>query len=162
MNTKVVILFFSILVIILFKFQAHGVEGRGHDSSPAEHKGHDPEHIAKEMSALFPQPQADLGQQMRPSSPELVGPTFYEEIPAGKVTLKWKASTGADAYHVQVATDANFKWLVNESFEVLGTSFEVNGLESGKNYYWRVLGAKMSNVSQFTKSEFNSSMFRVK
>jgi hypothetical protein len=140
-----------------------GSEGGGHAApAGAEHKGHDPEHTAKEMSALFPQPQADLSQQERPTKPELVTPAFYEAVSAGKTTLQWKASTGAEAYHVQVATDANFKWLVSESFDVKGTSYEVSGLEAGKNYYWRVLGSKMSNVSQFTKSGFSSSMFRVK
>nr|BFD64464.1 hypothetical protein BdHM001_31450 [Bdellovibrio sp. HM001] len=129
--------------------EAHG--GGGHGGG---HGG-----LTEKMNALFPQPKADPTKNEVPAKPQLESPGYYQAIKADKTTLTWKAVAGADEYHVQVATDANFKWLVANEYSVKGNSFEVTGLEAGKHYFWRVAAVKSNNWSTFRKSFFAMSMF---
>jgi hypothetical protein len=111
------------------------------------------------MDGLFPPPKSDLSQSEHPGKPELVSPSFFQKISESKVTLEWKAVANAEAYHVQVATDPNFKWLVKEEEMYKGTTLEVSGLEAGKHYFWRVSGERPSNTASHTHGTFVSSMF---
>lgn len=114
---------------------------------------------AVNMDGLFPHPVNDVTQSQRPEKPELVAPAFFAKIGDSSVKLEWKASPNAEAYHIQVATDPNFKWLVKEEEMFKGTSLEVTGLESGKHYFWRVSGERPSNKASHTHGSFASSMF---
>lgn len=114
-----------------------------------------------EMNSLFPEKKKDPKVTGRPTTVDLTAPKFLSKV-SGKVTLQWKAANGADAYHIQVATDPNFKWLlVNEHF-VKATSFDLPALEAGKKYFWRAAAVNTLNDSGFTKSNFSSSAFEVK
>lgn len=115
--------------------------------------------LTEKMNALFPQPQADAEKRKVPEKPELAGPASFSKIEGGKVTLQWKAVEGADEYHVQLATDPNFKWLVANDYHVKATSFDASGLEPGKHYFWRVAAVKSHNWSTFRRSFFASSSF---
>lgn len=126
---------------------AHG-EGGGHHGK-----------LSETMNALFPQPQSDAAKREVPEKPELAGPSYFSQVKGDKVTLQWKAVQGADEYHVQVATDPNFKWLVSNEYHVKATSFDAAGLEAGKHYYWRVAAVKSTNWSTFRRSFFATSMF---
>ncbi|MFP5519415.1 MAG: fibronectin type III domain-containing protein [Bdellovibrionia bacterium] len=120
--------------------------------------GHDA--LTEEMNKLFPPHKPELNKRVPPGTVTLVAPKYFEKISADTVELKWNAVEGADMYHVQVATDANFKWLVNNEYSVTGTSYNVTGLEKGKQYYWRVLSFNSQNEQLFTKSPFKTSMFQ--
>jgi hypothetical protein len=113
----------------------------------------------RDMSALFPQPKPNTTLSQRPEKPELEGPAFYEKISDTKVTLKWKEANGATAYHVQIATDPNFKWLVKEESILKTNTLEVGGLEGGKSYFWRVAGLKLENKSGHVQGVYSASMF---
>lgn len=130
-------------------------------TSVAEEAAHGGGHggLTEKMNALFPQPKADPAKNQVPAKPELAGPSYFASIKGDKATLTWKAVAGADEYHVQVATDPNFKWLVANDYSVKGTSFEATALEAGKHYYWRVAAVKTSNWDTFRKSFFAMSMF---
>ena len=52
-------------------------------------------------------------------------------------TLAWSAVNGADSYYLQLARDAAFNDLVL-NIQLAETSFDVSGLESGSEYFWRV------------------------
>ncbi len=117
------------------------------------------EEIEREMNALFPPPQPDLALAQAPTKPELESPTYYQKIAPGSVVLKWKTAAETPAYHVQVATDANFKWLVKEEHLFKGASLDISGLEAGKHYFWRVAGVKPNNKDGHTKGPYASSMF---
>ncbi len=133
-------------------FAAGGEEhGGGHGGG---HGG-----LTEKMNALFPQPTDKAEKRDVPAKPELVSPAYFTSIKGDKVTIQWKAVTGADEYHVQVATDANFKWLVKEDHHAKETSMEVAGLEAGKHYFWRVAAVKTKNWDTFRKSFFAMSMF---
>jgi hypothetical protein len=120
----------------------------------------DHEKIAEKMNALFPHKEAQLEKRKVPAKPELSSPAYYSVVNGGGANLEWKAVQGADEYHVQVATDANFKWLVSEEHHNKGTSFQVSGLQAGQHYFWRVAAVKSENWSTFRKSFFAMSMFK--
>jgi hypothetical protein len=165
--------FFSSLVLVLASVVVFasepesckaGKEG-GHDcgmaKEAAHHEGGHGDKEAK-MNALFPGKIKDPSKSNKPMSVELVAPKFLESISGTSVKLNWKESSAASAYHVQVASDPNFKWLVSNDQNVKGTSFDVNALESGKKYYWRVAARSPDNDPLFTKSNFVSSAFQTK
>lgn len=129
--------------------------------SLAEEAAHGGGHgdLTEKMNALFPQPKAKAESSAVPAKPELSSPAFYAVINGDKANLTWKAVTGADEYHVQVATDPNFKWLVASVEHFKNTEFEVTGLEAGKHYFWRVAAVKSDNWSTFRKGYYASSMF---
>lgn len=114
----------------------------------------------RDNTGLFPQPQADVAVRgTAPASPELTAPAFQSKITASEIALTWKASAGADAYHVQVATDPNFKWLKADEHWVKDTTFQVKDLEKGKHYYWRVAPWKNGNTAATNKGTFAISAF---
>jgi hypothetical protein len=113
----------------------------------------------RDMNALFPPPQPNVALSQPPVKVELETPTYYQKISDDKVTLKWKEGADAPVYHVQVATDPNFKWLVKEEHLYKGTSLEVSGLEAGKHYFWRVAGVKPENKKGDIKGPYATSMF---
>ena len=118
--------------------------------------------LSEKMNSFLPPKMPNASVSARPAIPELVGPAFLSNANAGSVKLEWKPVEKATDYHVQVATDPNFKWLVaNEKF-VKGTNYEFKGAEAGKRYFWRVAAFKADNNASYTKSNFVSSAFNVK
>ncbi|MFN7905693.1 MAG: fibronectin type III domain-containing protein [Pseudobdellovibrionaceae bacterium] len=113
----------------------------------------------RDNTALFPTLTPDKSFATPPPRTKLIAPAFMAKITSDKQKLEWSAATGADAYHVQVATDPNFKWLVVNEHWVKDTSFEVRDLEKEKHYYWRVAGVKSDNDAMYIKNNFVSSMF---
>jgi hypothetical protein len=111
-----------------------------------------------EAHHLFPYPEANAAQTQQPSKPEIESPEFFARV-NGTASLKWQSVAEASGYHVQVATDPNFKWIVLEDYHYQNTTIEVGNLEEGKHYHWRVLAVKRSNDSSWMKSAWNSSMF---
>jgi hypothetical protein len=75
-------------------------------------------------------------------------------------TLKWKAE-GADTFHVQVATDPRFKWLVIDDHYVKANSFDLKALTKGQQYFWRIAARKPDNDAGNTKGFFKTSSFEV-
>lgn len=112
-----------------------------------------------DMNGLFPPPQNNLSLGERPAKPELTSPSFFQKINDSKVTLVWAAVPTAESYHVQVATDSDFKWLVKEEQLFKGTTLEITGLAGGKHYFWRVSALKPENKHGHIKGAFSSSMF---
>lgn len=126
----------------------------------AAHGGGGAHHgLSEKMNALFPQPTHQPEKRALPAKPELAAPTYYSKVQGDKVTLQWKAVEGAEEYHVQLATDPNFKWLVANEYHVKATSFDAAGLEAGKHYFWRVAAVKPNNWSTFRRGLFATSMF---
>lgn len=113
----------------------------------------------EEMRALFPPKEADPKMSAEPAKTTLETPAAYAKVTGSEVTLKWKAVETADQYHLQVATDPNFKWLVTNEFFLKDTSFKVANLEAGKHYFWRVNAVKENNEPTHRKSGFVMSTF---
>jgi hypothetical protein len=125
----------------------------------ANEGGHGGGHEGGANMNLLPQPTPNKEKGTRPSKVTLESPAALSKVSGGAVTLKWSESKGATAYHVQVATDPNFKWLVtNENF-VKGNTFEVKGLEAGKQYFWRVAGMNPDHTTEYVRGDFVWSSF---
>ena len=128
------------------------------DDGHGAHKKHD--HSAV-LNSLFPEKKPDRGMVQVPAKVQLSSPAFLATV-GTQVKIEWQESFGGAEYHVQIATDPNFKWLlVNEKFHK-GTSFDFTAPEAGKKYYWRVAGFNRNNTASYTKSAFASSAFVVK
>jgi hypothetical protein len=149
---KILVSVFAFVLTLTLAFNTLASE-----ESHGGHGGH--EELSKKMNSLFPEKEANLAARKAPEKPALTSPAYFAAIKGNAVKLEWKASEGAEEYHVQVATDPNFKWLVTENFAVKGTSFDLSTLEAGKQYYWRVAAVKPNNWSTFRKSFFATSMF---
>ncbi len=117
--------------------------------------------LSTEMNSLFPEKQKNLKVSTRPEVVELTTPKFLSKV-AGEIKLEWKPTLGADSYHLQVATDPNFKWLVVQDQAIKATGFNFTKAEAGKKYYWRVAAYNSRNDSMYTKSNFSSSVFVAK
>lgn len=132
----------------------HKAEKAGHGNKEDHH-----EKLGKEMNSLFPQKQKDGTFSTRPTVVKLTSPKFLAKVSGSSAKLEWTAADGASSYHIQVATDPNFKWLVANELWVKGTSFEATQLEADKKYYWRVASVKGENDAMFIKSLFVNSVF---
>ncbi len=81
------------------------------------------------------------------------------------VTLQWSASTLAETYTIQVSQDQYFSVIDFQYDAVTGTGFQLNDLEMGTTYYWR-MNAKndygtspWSEVWNFTTMADNNIIF---
>lgn len=119
-------------------------------------------HEAKaEENIGIAQPEFDASKSFAPAKPKLAEPAAFAKV-SGPVQLKWAAVDTATNYHVQVATDPNFKWILVEDHFVQPTEFTFSTGEAGKTYWWRVAAVKNNNKPTHMKSFFASSSFTVK
>ena len=125
----------------------------------AEEAAHGEKADASHHSLGFPQPVADRAKATLPSMTELVEPKAFAKVPGNTTTLKWTAVKEATHYVLQVATDANFKWLVKNESIVKDTSYNLTGLEAGQMYFWRVASNAEGNSPGYTQSRFKASSF---
>ena len=116
----------------------------------------------KDWNQLFPQPKLEAQLGKTPNKTTLLSPDFMQKVTADKVPLKWKDVSDAPEYHLQVATDPNFKWLIVDQNNIKESKFEVTGLESGKTYFWRVSAVNTAKVQTHQKSYFVQSSFVTK
>ncbi|MBC7371191.1 MAG: fibronectin type III domain-containing protein [Bdellovibrionaceae bacterium] len=145
------------LTTTVFAEEGPEKDAPAHTDAKGEKKGH--KDLATEMNALFPKSIPNLALSTPPGKPELETPTYFQKLSDNKVTLKWKAAENAVVYHVQIATDPNYKWLVKEEQLFSGNSLEVSGLEANKHYFWRVAGVKPDNKKGDIKGAYAASMF---
>jgi hypothetical protein len=159
---KILISVLAFAMTLAFSMKSIAAETEHGSTASSEHgTEHGGGHggLAAKMNALFPEKEANPAKRAVPAKPELVAPAYFSAIKTDKTNLEWKAVEGADQYHVQVATDPNFKWLVANDQAVKVTNFEVTGLEAGKHYFWRVSAVRSDNWNTFRKSFFAMSMF---
>lgn len=116
----------------------------------------------KSPGELFPQPKANKSKSTLPSPATIIEPAFMAVVQGGSTVLKWNAVDIAENYHLQVATDPNFKWLVVDDQLVKKPSYELSGLDTGKLYYWRVAAVRNSNDAMYIKGPYSRSTFETK
>lgn len=108
---------------------------------------------------LYPAPQTDKIKSAKPEAVKLEAPAALAKVTGGTTSLKWTAAKGADTYHLQVAKDPNFKWLIVNENWVRGNSYELKNLEAGKQYFWRVAGLNPKNDAEYLKGPYSASSF---
>lgn len=140
---------------------APGGSPDSHLTSPVQQNGHGQQNGGHERdnTSLFPPKKPNKSLSTQPPPAELLEPATMSKVGGSSVTLKWQPVAGAESYHLQVATDPNFKWLKAEENLYKKTSYELTNLEPGKHYYWRVASVNSGNNPGMTKSDFVKSMF---
>ncbi len=139
--------------------ETHKNAQASNEGTMAHQAPHGTEHKAEHGTDFFPPKPVDTTVATTPAKAELKSPEFFSSVKVNEVVLNWSIATGADSFHLQVATDANFKWLVVNEFFVKSTSFQVKSLEAGKHYFWRVAGMKSDNDAGYVNGPFATSMF---
>lgn len=165
MKLIIALFVFFLTLSLTYKISANEAEtcSMTANESCAEH-GEKGEHneLSAKMNSLFPEKQKDLQVSERPLQVNLKTPKFLAVISDPSVKLIWSQGVGATSYHLQVATDPNFKWLVINDYWVKEPSYQMTNLEPNKRYFWRVASVNESNISMRTKSLFVSSAFDTK
>ena len=154
---KVVLTLFVFFLTLALTFKTIAEE-QSHESHKTEHSGGHNE-LSNRMNSLFPEKQKNSAVGVPPKQTKLEEPKFLSKVSAGTVKLQWTETAGATNYHVQVATDPNFKWLLINDHWIKNTSYDFTTAEPGKRYFWRVASVKNDNISMYTKSLFVSSAF---
>ncbi len=154
---KLVVALFVFILAMSLSFES---TAEGTDAGADHAAGHGD--LSTKMNSLFPEKQKNPAVALPPQQTKLVAPKFLSSVPAGAVKLQWSETSGATDYHVQVATDPNFKWILVNEYFAKGTSLDFATAEAGKRYFWRVAAVKSENISIHTKSLFVSSAFDAK
>src|SRR3989339_97081 len=76
--------------------------------------------------------------QTIPPAPALISPANNSTNQPTTIVLSWNASTGADHYWIQIATDQTFSNPTIGDSTIRGTSYQANNLTISTNYFWRV------------------------
>ena len=113
-----------------------------------------------DWNKVMPQPVADTSKSNPPLPTKIIEPKFMSKINGTSATLKWEEVEGSE-YYLQVSTDPKFKWLVVDTPNMTKTEYQLNNLEVGKQYFWRVYTQKPKNWAGYTKGPFVKSMFQV-
>lgn len=87
-----------------------------------------------------------------PTVPTLVSPSNGAKDMSTSVTLQWNAVVGAKTYGVQISKESNFASLFLDNTAVTSNSLQVNSLQEGITYYWRVRASNESGNSNFSTS----------
>lgn len=127
----------------------------------SEHSGQGGAKAKHDPGSLFPQPKPNKSKTTPPPATELMEPAFMAKITGNSVNLKWSSVAGAENYHLQIATDPNFKWLTVDNHFQKTISYDLTNLVPGKTYYWRVAAVRNSNDATYIKGDFVKSMFEV-
>ncbi|MBN2010171.1 VCBS repeat-containing protein [candidate division KSB1 bacterium] len=90
------------------------------------------------------------GSSVTPDVPQLDGPQNNAFNLPLDVTLVWQAATDAVVYHLQIATDEAFEYVIRDIDSISGTSKIITGLEKGYTYYWRVNAANGDATSNWS------------
>lgn len=90
-----------------------------------------------------------------PATPVLSSPTNSAANVPTSLLLVWGAASGANAYHLQVASDAAFSSLFVDTSGLSSTVFLLENLQPDTLYFWRVSavnigGANISSVRAFS------------
>ncbi|MCX7674458.1 MAG: fibronectin type III domain-containing protein [Bdellovibrionaceae bacterium] len=109
----------------------------------------------------IPQPQSILHLGQAPKAPTLVSPAPLSIVASKNVELQWTPEPEAFTYHVQVAKDPMFKWLIHENHEVKENRYSVTDLPRG-TIFWRVFSQKPQNQAGLWKSSAAWSSFEVR
>ncbi|MDP2208945.1 MAG: hypothetical protein Q8K98_09265 [Bacteroidota bacterium] len=72
--------------------------------------------------------------------PKLISPTNNSSNQPRAISFKWQSLIYANFYHIQVAADSMFNYLILEDSVLSDTYRSLCNLEYASNYYWRVRG----------------------
>ena len=85
-----------------------------------------------------------------PPTPTLLTPNNGATNVRVPSVLSWKAANGAQTYHLQVSTIANFATTVLDQTDITGTSYSVPNLTVAATYYWRISATNTIGTSGYS------------
>jgi hypothetical protein len=86
-----------------------------------------------------------------PVAPTLTSP-FNGEIVSADPTLIWESEPNALWYTVQMGLDPNFKTIRLNRTDIDSSHYQLNNLENGETYYWRVSLTDSSGTSGWSQT----------
>lgn len=87
-----------------------------------------------------------------PAVPVLISPTNGTKDLSTSLTLQWNAVVGAKTYGVQISKESNFASLILDNTAVTTNSLQVNNLQAGVTYFWRVRSSNEGGNSNYSTS----------
>lgn len=84
------------------------------------------------------------------AAPVLSSPTNGATGISINPTLGWNACTGATSYNLQVSTSSSFSTIFINQTGITGNSYDVSGLASNIQHYWRVSAVNSGNTSSWS------------
>jgi len=85
----------------------------------------------------FPSPPVELRIRLNPLPPYIESPTRDAELKKKSVTFKWLKVADAVKYHLQIATESEFKTLIIDKKDIKDTEFIAENLEF-RRYWFRL------------------------
>ncbi len=90
------------------------------------------------------------GIQTKLGMPALNSPENYATEVDPSTTLQWSYVSGAESYNLLVATDRNFTNVILNETGITSTSYQLSGLSSETDYFWKVSASSSSLNGYFT------------
>jgi len=88
-----------------------------------------------------------------PSSPSLSSPSNGSTVNGTTIEFRWNASSGADNYYLQVATDSLFNNTIYDDEVGNCIDVDMSGMpDNGTRFYWRVKAENISGWSGYSNA----------
>jgi hypothetical protein len=82
-----------------------------------------------------------------PEAPVPISPAYGAEIAGHVLDISWSPVSSAEWYHFQLAGSENFIDFIVDANYLTDTTYRVDELEGGRNYYWRVRASNSGGSS---------------
>ncbi|MCS4434334.1 fibronectin type III domain-containing protein [Aquiflexum gelatinilyticum] len=89
---------------------------------------------------------------LTPEVPTLLSPLDGAKDVSTNTSLQWNAVTDAKTYRIQISKESSFGTILIDNATLTGNTFQVNSLEEGVTYYWRVNAANEAGISNFSSA----------
>lgn len=91
-----------------------------------------------------------VGEVSVPAVPELISPGNQAELLPVNPILVWSASSKATSYNIQISLVNDMSISFAEASGINTTSFQLDSLQRGTTYYWRVAAVNNSGISEWS------------
>jgi fibronectin type 3 domain-containing protein len=85
-----------------------------------------------------------------PDVPKLISPSDGQSDMNTTVNLAWGNVVGADSYRIQVSTNRDFSQKIVDMADIRESQFNLEKLEEGKTYFWRVRATNAAGNSSYS------------
>lgn len=92
----------------------------------------------------------DSEKILAPTTPVLISPTNGSKDLDTSINLSWKKVENADTYRVQVSLTKDFSNRILDKSNLKNTDYQLEQLEAGQTYYWRVRATNTAGNSSYT------------
>lgn len=85
------------------------------------------------------------------ATPTLTSPANNTTAILNPYVFEWNADENAESYQIQLATDANFNSIIEESNTLTTNGYTANSLNFNTTYYWRIKSSNNCGESAFSE-----------